>query len=304
MADVRPLRWHDLPSAYRLVGRGIHLDSELNLTIGNSGLRHALLTGMGRTNFYFLRHPDGEALGQLHFPANTHHARLAYLSPEPSRGGHEGSLLAMLDGLAAMAGQRGMTGLIAEVHEQSDLLAILRQADFAIYARQDLWKREPAPVEASGIVLRPADSQDEIAMQVLYSALVPSLIQQVEDPPTSADACYVMEDKHGNMVAVVAVYRGARRALVEFYLHPEVQDQSGEVVAGALGLLNADTQVIYCRLRRYMGWLGHALMESGFQVVEPQAVMARHTAVRVAQPAFKPLKVNSQMSTIVETRRR
>lgn len=289
MTEVRPLRWHDLPFAYRLVRCGTSFDAQLRLTVGDNSLRRALLFGSGRTNSYILRRSDGEGLGQLHYPADTLHARLAYLAPSLQAGATEGLWLGLLDGLAAMAGQRGMTSITAEVGEDSLALAVLRRANFAVYARQDMWVRAPAPVSSPTGSLRLAHLEDEFAMQALYGALVPALIQQVEPPPTTADICYVLDDSSGGICGLIPVYRGRRRALMEIYLHPEVHDLARDVVRSTLAAINAGRNTVYCRLRRYMEWLDSALAETGFNMIESQAVMTRRTAVRITQPAFKKL---------------
>jgi hypothetical protein len=289
VTEVRPLRWHDLLFAYRLAGRGTSFDAQLNLTVGDNRLRQALLSSTGRASLYVLRRSGDGGLGQLHYPASVQHARLAYLTPALDAGGDEGLWLSLLDGLTVMGGQRGVASITAEVSEDSYALELLRRADFAIYARQGLWMRSPGPVDSPVVSLRPARAGDEFAIQTLYGSLVPALIKQVEPPPSAADTRYVLDGDTQGLCALVAVYRGPRRVLVEIYLHPEVQDRARDIVGSALAVLRGNTNTIYCRLRRHMGWLGDALVELGFGQMASQAVMVRHTAARVTRPAFKPL---------------
>jgi hypothetical protein len=296
MSELRPLRWHDLPFVYRLAGRGISFDAHLGLIVGEDNLRHAQLTGIGRTQLYVLRRRGGQSgMASLYYPDGDQHARLAYIAPILEDCPDESLWLEMLDGLTACAGQRGTLNIAAEVDEHSPALEIMRQADFAIYARQDLWARQPAPIEGPALKLREARPEDESALIGLYGMLVPALIKQVEPPPFTADGCYLLDGREGPS-AMVVFYRGNRRALAEVYLHPEVDLEAREVINGALELLGATEQLVYIRLRRYIGWLDGALVDLGFEKIGSQAVMVRHTTVRAkAQHSFKPLPAMDSM---------
>lgn len=289
MTQVRPLRWHDLPFAYRLAGRGVSFDAHLRLILGEDHFRYTQLTGFGHTQAYILRHSDASGLAGLYYPSGDLNARLAYLSPALGDAADEDLWLKLLDGLAVMAGRRGTVSIAAEVDEHDLALEVLRRADFAIYARQDIWLRQPAPLPDRGVTLRPVRPGEESSALALYGLLVPALIKQVEPVPVAACGYYLLDGREGPS-AMVAVYRGTRRSMVELYLHPEVDFEAGRVIEGALAALQAETQPVYFRVRRYMGWLDHALADLGFEHQSSQAVMVRHIAVRVKpQPGFKPL---------------
>jgi hypothetical protein len=290
MSELRPLRWHDLPFIYRLAGRGTSFDAHLGLIVGEDHLRHAQLTGTGRTQFYVLRRRGGPSgMASLYYPVAEQHARLAYLSPSLEDGGETDLWLEMLDGLTACAGRRGTFSITAEVDELGPALELMRLADFAIYARQDIWARQPAQIEGPSLALREARPEDVPSLIGLYGMLVPALIKQVEPPPFAADGCYLLDGRDGPS-AMIAFYRGNHRALAEVYLHPEVDLEAREVLNGALELLGAETQLVYIRLRRYVGWLDSALDDLGFERIASQAVMVRHTTVRaIAQHSFKAL---------------
>jgi hypothetical protein len=291
MSELRPFRWHDVPFIYRLAGHGTSFDAHLGLIVGEDHLRHAQLTGTGRTQIYVLRRRSGRSgMAVLYYPLAEQQARLAYMAPALEYGGDADLWLEMLDGLTACAGYRGTFNIAAEVDEHSPALEIMRQADFAIYARQDIWVRQPAPVEAHKLELRDARPDDVPSLIGLYGMLVPPLIKQVEAPPPfAADGCYLLDGREGPS-AMVAYYRSNHRALAEIYLHPEVDLEAREVINSALVLLGAETQLVYIRLRRYIGWLDGALDDLGFEKIASQAVMVRHTTVRaIAQQSFKPL---------------
>jgi hypothetical protein len=296
MSDLRPLRWHDLPFIYRLAGRGTSFDAHLGLIVGEDHLRHAQLTGIGRTQIYVLRRRKGDSgMASLYYPIGEQHARLAYVAPALEECQDVDLWLEMMDGLASCAGQRGTFNITAEVDEHSPALEVLRQSDFAIYARQDIWMREPAPIVGRALKLREARQEDAPSLIGLYGMLVPPLIKQVEPPPLSAHECYLLDGRDGPS-AMVVCYRANKRALAEVYLHPEVDLEAREVINGALELLGASDQQVYFRLRRYIGWLDGALSDLGFEKKSSQAVMVRHTTVRArVQQVFKPLPAIDSM---------
>lgn len=286
MTEVRPLRIHDLPFAYRLAGHGVSFDSQISLTIGGDSLHQVVLTGTGRVQTYVLRQPDCGGLGQLHFLPGTQHVRLAYVAPSIDGGADEDLWLSLLDGLAVMAGQRGAVTIIAEVGEDTAEFGVLRQAGFAVYARQYLWRRLPAPVDMPFTRLRQADAAEYPALLGLYGMLVPGLIKHVEPPPTAADVCYVLDGPRG-LAGMVLVYEGPHAAMVEPYRSPDCSCTARSFMGAALGAAQADKRLIYCRVREYMGCMESALGDAGFEYLATQVVMFRHTAVRVTHQTYR-----------------
>jgi hypothetical protein len=287
VSDVRLMRWHDLPSAYRLAGRGSSFDTQFRLTAGAESLRRSLFANGKQMHSYILKQGSRAAgMGMLRYPAGGHHARLAYLAPDLSGDGGDTLWLALLDGLVKMAGKRGAVSLIAEVGEESEALEAFREGCFGIYARQVIWVREPAPAGEPERALRLAHTVDEAAISSLYRALVPSLIRQVEPPPTAAGACYLLE-RGAIPYGLVTLRRGRNGAFIEPYLHPEAQPDTQAFINGALKLAFAQHQPVYCRLRGFMSWLGTPLAESGFEPLVSEAVMVRHTAVRLKLEALQ-----------------
>jgi len=287
VTEVRSLRLHDLPFAYRMSGLGVSFDAQIRLTVGDDGFRQALMAGTGETQVYVLRTSDGGALAQMHYLSDMQCARLAYVAPALSEGASEAVWLALLDGLTAAAGERGIVTIIAEVADGIPEFEVLRRASFAVYARQDLWVRSPAPVPSPGFQLRSVRSaEDRQALLSLYGSLVPGLIKHVEPPPIAASQCYLVEGTRGNE-GLIAVYEGGNGVLLETYLLPNSQRTPAEVLATALSMVNAGGKAVYCRVRDYMGSQVHTLTDAGFQLMGSQAVMYRHTAARITQSAYR-----------------
>ena len=286
VTEVRPLRLHDLPFAYRMVGQGVSFDAQLSLTVGEDSLRPALLTSSGRMQAYVLRQSGGSALGQLHFLAGEQLARLAYIAPALDEGHNGELLLCLLEGLAIMAGQRGVVTILAEVDDTAPEFEVLRRASFVTYAYQELWVRPPAPAEPSSYSLRAANSGEDHGLLGLYGSLVPGLIKHVEPPPTGADVCFVLDGPRG-AAGIVIAYQGGQATLMEAYLAPEAGLSPRAFLSAALAKVQANKRTVYFRLRDYMGCTPSALADSGFRHLASQAALFRHTAARVTHPSYQ-----------------
>ncbi len=292
---VRPFRWHHLPLARRLTGRGVSLDTRTRLTQGY-GDRHGppwavLSLSAGSMPAYVVLR---EALAQLRYALDDHHAHVAYLAPSLEHGADESLWMAVLDGLTKVAGERGATSVIAEVDEESPAVVVLRRCGFAIYARQTIWYRPPSHLPMLSSRVRRAGPADEPGMMTLYAALVPGLMQQVEPPPTATDHQYVLDGNEG-IEGMIAACLGWQGALIEICLHPKAHERAPEMIVGALAHLRARTHPVYCRVRRYEVWPDSALEELGFDRVGEQVMMVRHTAVRL------PTRVISALPAIEES---
>jgi hypothetical protein len=286
VSEVRPLRIHDLPFAYRLAGQGVSFDSQVSLTIGDDGLRQALLTSTGRLQVYVLRRAQGGALGQLHFLPGAQHARLAYVAPAPAAGADDTTWLHLLDGMTVMAGQRGAVSILAEVNEDHAAYSTLRLAGFATYVRQQIWKRPASPAGAVKPSLRMMRPDELPAMSTLYGSLVPGLIKHIEPPPTVADDIYLLRGRRG-LCGMALVYEGQHAALIEPFLAPDASSRDGAFLGDLLALLQGERRPLYCRIRDYMGCLTSTLEAAGFVQQEAQVAMFRYTAARIAHQGYK-----------------
>lgn len=294
MTELRPLRLHDLPFVYRLAGHGVSFDVQLSLEAGDDGLRHVIAGRAGRVQAYVLRPPSGSGgLGQLRFLDEQQQARLAYLAPSLEEGASEELWLSLLDGLAQVAGQRGVVSIIAEVEKHASAFPILRRAGYAVYAQQNLWRRVPASLPATSVALRPATPADLVAVTGLHSQIVPALIKHIEPSPVEADECYIADSPHG-LRGLVAAYESGLAVLIELYLAPREVREARALLEAALAAVRADVHPVYYRVRDYMGCSEQALRDAGFEHVAEQVVMVRHTAVRVVHPKYKlPSKVDA-----------
>jgi hypothetical protein len=235
---IRAFDWRDVGLVKALGARGICLDSETGLTQGCRPLVDALLAYVmpgPRPPTLVWRDGTQAAFGQLRHRLGQEQARMLWVAP-PYTGAAEG-WPPIVEQLAAEAGRRGAHNLIAEVGEGGPEFETLRASGFAVYARQSVWRLtrslEPA---AAPIGLRPAVSTDAIGVNLLYTNIVPRLVQQVEPPPAPARGLVL--EQAGELIAYLDVRQGPLGIWLDPYLHPEAFALSEAVIQAALGLLN------------------------------------------------------------------
>jgi len=294
-AETRAFTLADLPLIHRLKSHGISLDSESYLARGlhtaeDAALSRLPLAEMGAPTVV-ARCGSLAAIGQLRHTRGETHAHIVFMAPALTDGDPdtlETVWLRLLDALAVEAGARGAQTIHAEVDENSPIFEVLRPAGYASYARQDIWRRNPAPPPVAGALpLRPAAGRDMPAVRFLHAQTVPRLAQQADPIPAEEGLVYFQEDKAWCYLTVSA---GDRGVYLRPYLHPEAEPLAQEVLAGALIALERSARVpVYCCVRQHQGWLNGPLERLGFVPWARQSVLVRHTTSRVEHPAFAPL---------------
>ena len=296
---MRMFDWRDVRLVKALGEQGLCLDSESGLTHGCHPLSDALLAYLmpgTRPATWVWRDHHQAAFGQLRHRPHLEQARILFVAPGLSDS-LEGGWMSLVDQLAIEAGQRGAQSLIAEVDESSREFEALRAAGFAVYARQSVWKlAKLVPGPAADIGVRAADTRDIVGISVLYTNLVPRLVQQVE-PALPQARGYVLE-REGELIAFLDVRRGPLGIWLDPYLHPEAFELSAEVVQAVLGCLsNPAALPIYACVRRYQDWLQEVLAQIGFELLGTQAMLVKRLTARVMEPVLKPLPVVNHQAT-------
>lgn len=288
---IRPFDWRDVGLVRRLSEQGVCLDAETCYTRGWHSLQSALLAylapGVGAPTFVW--HGDQAANGNAAFGQMQHRpsevqARLLFLAPACAAATRP-AWETLIERCAAEAAERGAHNLVANVDEAGGEFETLRRLGFAIYARQDIWRRAgpvPGKPNLAPAVLRPQHLADAWGVQTLYANVVPRLVQQVESPPKPNGRGYVL-DVDGEIVALLDVARGPLGVWCEPFLHPEAYDRSAEVIASFLSLAaNGGERPVFFCVRSYQDWLHEPLAEAGFDPAGQQAVMVKRLAVRLA----------------------
>jgi hypothetical protein len=293
--EVRPFSPIDLPLVRRLTPQGVSLDSATNLTRGVNIIEGAVwgavpLADLGTPTFV-IRQSEHNYVAQFRHKTGEQHAHIVFIAPDLTRCESEHAWLNLLDAMTAAAGRRGATTLNAEVAETSEEFLTLQQAGFAIYARQEIWKRHPAPVPAKGNpVLRPSSDTDAIGIHSLYASIIPRMVLHADELPDPRHGGLVYEH-NGKIAAFFAAQEGKYGIYVRAFIHPdECNGQVDKILHNALAFLpRAEKLPVYFSVRRYQSWLGGALEALGFEPSASQAVMVKHTVCRIEHPVLRSI---------------
>jgi hypothetical protein len=294
---IRPGGWRDLGLLRRLTPRGVCLRSEAALTTGarvlQNGLVGLIAPRRGASTLVWRGNGDEKAaFAQMQLEDGAQRARVYFFAPVGAETPPQ-SCVALLEGLAQEAGALGAHNLMAEAQEGSAEFAALRQAGFAIYARQQVYRllTRPATLKTD-VSLQSCSPQHKIAIHRLYSNIVPALVRQVEPTPTGTHDGYVLL-RVDDLVALLCVNRGPKGIWVQPYVHPEAEDAIGEVLAAFLLGEELDAhkphKPVYVCARSYQSWLRGALRVAGFEPWGQQAVMVKRLSVSAKKPVRKPI---------------
>ncbi len=290
---IRSFDWRDVGLVRNLGRKGVSLHSQAVLTRGTHTLQDALrgyLAPVSRQATYVWRQNGApRAFAQLQISARSGCARVRFLAPA-GVGADEVPRLDLLEKLAFEAGARGNHFLVAEVDEMSPEFELLRQAGFAVYARQEIVCRstlsERNPVD---LPLRHRHKTDTLGVQLLYHNIVPPLVQQVESSPVESNNGYVLLQE-GELVAYLNVQRGPHGVWVQPYLHPEAHTVIDAVLDAFLSLeAKRSRGPVYVCIRSYQYGLQAALSENKFEPWGHQAVMVKRLGFSVKTPHFRAL---------------
>jgi hypothetical protein len=272
---IRSLDLLDLPSLPRYRRDVLSLDSARTLTRGNPLGAAALLAYLNPRRHIYTAVCSGDGLslmGQVVQSEGETFARLTFLAPNELLGAGE---VPLLDHLARHAGGWGALHLLAEVDERSKAFKSLRQAGFAMYAWQRVWK---LVIPMTPIVgdWREAASRDLVAVQGLYNQIVPALIQPVESLPGQLDGliCHT----NGEMQAYVGLTHGPAGIWAQPLIHPDAEAVPERITALLHELPDRRERPVYVCVRSYQAWLEGVLEDLGAQAGPRQAVMVKRLA--------------------------
>lgn len=287
--DIRAAKLVDLPVLRRLTEHAAVLDCELGCTRDTVGVHGALIGGgMWARDHYTLvgRAHKQMIAGQIRIKPAEHLAQIVFVAPSLQDGESNTPHLHLIDALAAESGKRGAHLLVAEVDESSSLFTTMRSAGFAVYARQELWRGMLSETVTPAELTRDV-GDDAFDLQLLYTRVVPKLVQPIAVPPPDSDGYVYRED--GEVRGYVTVSEGKNGIYLVPYLDPDLSSrQAAAILAGAMMQASrADKVPVTVCVRRYQEWLTTALALIGFEPHDQQAVMVRHIAAGVRQPAYQ-----------------
>jgi hypothetical protein len=293
---IRTFDWRDVALLHRVSKRGLCMHARVGCTRGPNALLNALreVLPVGERASTVVYRPDADrdqaAVGQIHHIIGDHHARIAFIGPADVF--NEAGGIHLLDALAEVAGIRGAHHLLAEVDESSYAFESLRQAGFAIYARQRLWRLVGKPAagqESKARVWRKIRRRDHAAVLALYHNLVPPMVQQIEPPPSRGRDCLVHWEQK-DVIGYLQLQHGPLGSWLQPFFHPSVE-KPGELLMPILRQVHIDrNKPLYVSVRSYQGWMNGMLQRLGFQPWQDQAVMVKHLVAKVRKPLLAPLR--------------
>lgn len=295
--EVHAAKLVDIPLVRRLAEKATILDSEICYTREPGGYQNVSITDMllpQRGQYTLVGRADKQhVIGQFRLKPDDHLAQIVYIAPALEPQMCDTAWLALMDAMASEAGRRGAHMLTAEVDEGSPLFISMRQSGFAVYARQEIWWRpvggDPLPeIRLSG-VLADETEDDQMDIQLLYSNIVPRLVQAITVP--SRDSKGLVYRKGNRVQGYIAVSEGKTGIYIMPYLHPDVLGyEATGIIAGVIAQCNRAGRVpVYVCVRRYQDWLAESLSQIGFEALAQQAMMVRHIAAGIRQTSFAPL---------------
>lgn len=285
--SIRAFDWRDLPALHRYRNQSVYLHSSLVLTRGPWIIPGAILSSLTPSMGIFtsVSTPNGNGdpvlIGQTIHPAGSQNAQLTFLAPDQSL--NSPALLALLDHLSAQSVERGAFRLLADADENSPAFEALRQAGYAIYARQRIWRlAEGGKVDEIAGSLppgwRPAVERDLIPVRSLYNNLIPGLVQQVEPFPAERLNGFVYRNQN-DLLAYVEVKYGHRGIWVQPFIHPDAEDVTLRLAELLNSLPRRASRPVYLCVRSYQSWLELAVEDLGATPGQRQAIMVRHLAI-------------------------
>jgi hypothetical protein len=238
----------------------------------------------------FLVRVEGQqpVVGQFRIRDDDTNAHIIFIAPSLEPTENDTAWLHLLDAMAQEAGKRSAHTLIAEVDEDSTLFETMRISGFAIYARQEIWRREAGTLTPphDAVELDEMSSADVPSIQSLFMHTTPRMVQQIADFGTEG---YVYRE-NGRILGYIAVSEGKFGVYVMPCVHPDTYKSAPAIIVAAAARANRAEKVpVYIRVRRYQEWLVNALTGLGFESWKQQAVMVRHIAAGIRHPAFPSL---------------
>lgn len=295
--DTRAITIVDLPLIRRLSNRGTVLDSERGLTRDARGANSALLSSiLFPRGLYTLvaKNDQQQVVGQFRYNSEDTCAHIVYLAPSSEDDADNTILLHILDAMTQEAGKYGAHALLAEVEPTSRLFETFRNARFAPYTRQMIWRHDPVHIkrEDCNLKLTEAGEDDQFGIMTLMGNVVPRMLQQFAAP--LADMRGLIYRQQDRIVAYVAYSEGENGVYILPFIHLDAVTVAQDVIKSTIAHTSRARRVpIYVCVRSYQEWLGETMLDIQFEPWIEQAVMVKHIAAGVRHPGFRRVNLNN-----------
>lgn len=282
--QTRPFDWRDLPKLHSFRNDTLYLNKALLLTRGPLQTLGAMLASVVPSVGIFTsvaedrEQVDVSIVGQLIHNSSEVFAYLSFLAPEYNLTPE--TLPPLIEHLVAQVGGRGVQRVLAETDERSQAVDGLRRAGFAVYMRQRIWLLTGSE-QKDGLpaAWRTANERDLFAMRLLYSNLVPGLVQQVEPVGLERPRGLVYY-RDGDLLGFVELRYGLRGIFARPYVHPDNEEAANELVALLLSLPSRHARPVYVCISAYQSWMDGILEDLGAQPSPRQVLLVKHLTVK------------------------
>ncbi len=300
----------ELIAIKQLQQRGVQLDMERAVLWPHSPLRAALAAHFpwspiaAKTTVLYPPGGRGRAVGfvQVRPRRRRPEADLVYIAP--ALDAHTDSVsiwYRLIAECTQRLGDHGTQRLFAQVHVGNGAEEVLRQAGFAGYAHEDIYRLPERPHDLKkSNVLRHQRSRDHWNLLRLYSQITPRPVQIAEGMLSveghtgkmrnwwdqARGSGYVLGLDH-DLAGAVRILRGRAAYWLRFWLHPQAREYADALLQSALGLLwAAPRRPIYCSVRDYESAMRPALEDTGFSYLQTRSLLVKHTTARIKEPVL------------------
>ncbi|MGE5375274.1 MAG: hypothetical protein ACM3XO_09470 [Bacteroidota bacterium] len=300
--SIRPLAIFDLPYLYGFREEAIGLDTARTLTRGSPLGAVGLMAYVNPARHIYSAIANGgkeTLLGGIIHSRDESFAKLLYLAPT-SQLGHP-DLPALIENLAAQAGEWGAFHVLAEVDETSEAFVPLRRSGFAVYAWQRMWDVSQIPETSPDVEWTKVKSVHIQSMQNLYHQIVPPLLHPIEPQPRDGKTGWMCNE---GVKCYVEVSQGVYGIVLAPLIHPDATDVTNKLGSLIASLPDRRSRPVYVCVRSYQAWLEPVLADMGAQGANRQAVLVKHLAHLVKDPqsvAAVPAGVRIQPSRVSKT---
>ena len=300
--EARAVTIVDIPLVMRLTEHGTVLDSELGYTRDVQGPNGTLLSLLPQRGLHtFIAKEDKQSVvGQFRVKSDDPNAQLIYLAPAMKEDDDDTAWLHILDAMAREAGKHHVHNLIAEVDENTQLFKTLRTSGFAVYARQEIWRRNTGHYpedNAEPILLEEQTDADLMGIQSLFINTVPSLVQQIAMPTSDSTGLIYRKGEH--VEAYIGISEGKYGIFLIPLIHPDSSREARDIIKSAIKHhTRAEKLPIHVCVWRHQEWLDASLIALGFEGGIKKAVMVRHIAAGIRHAQFKPVEESLRTAPI------
>ncbi len=305
---IRAFGLRDVPLFIRLQRHGALFRLDQTLIRTHSPLWPALLSplpwhGIGIATYVLTDRSRGQpahGLAQMQKRPARPEADLLLLAPHLDS--HEGVgdiWCRLLSHCSQEAGQFGIQRLYATLPDDAAMLELFKQAGFSLYAKEDIFRLEQigeVTKDTDESNIRPQREEDAWALQRLYTAYTPRLVQQAEGMTngdawpgrdTSADLTFVLE-KRGEIIGAVLLETGEAGHWLRLQGNTQSTKQMEILLRHGLKVLALQpSRPVYCAVRDYQGGLRALLLDRGFRFFATWNRLVRYTVAWAKEPVLK-----------------